>query len=36
LEDHVDEANCMFGGNLSIRFPDQNLKDGTYSMRMQT
>jgi hypothetical protein len=35
LEDDVDEANCMFGGNLSIPFPGQNLKDGTYSMRMQ-
>ncbi len=36
LEDYVDEANCKFGGSLSIRFPGQSFKDGTYPTRMKT
>jgi hypothetical protein len=35
LEEYVDDVNKKFGGNLSIRFPGQNLDDGTYPIWMQ-
>jgi hypothetical protein len=31
----VDDVNKKFRGNLSIRFPAQNLDNGTYPIRMQ-
>jgi hypothetical protein len=34
LEEYVDDGNKKFGGNLSIRFPGQNLVDGTYPIQM--
>jgi hypothetical protein len=34
LEEYVDDVNKKLGGNLSIRFPGQNLDDGTYPIRM--